>query len=127
QIVASMEQQVQAGALAPSGLLPVRISAIRQRLDRADAERLSTESQARVAEGLGVTSAALQQIAFSLDSIKRPESAVDLTSAQIKRAALESRADILQALAEYAATQSALQLQIAKQYPDVHLQPGYQF
>jgi outer membrane protein TolC len=41
--------------------------------------------------------------------------------------ALQSRADILVALAEYAASQSALQLEIAKQYPDVHLGPGYQF
>jgi outer membrane protein TolC len=30
-------------------------------------------------------------------------------------------------LAEYAASQSALQLEIAKQYPDVHLSPGYQW
>jgi outer membrane protein TolC len=30
-------------------------------------------------------------------------------------------------LAEYAASESALQLEIAKQYPDVHIQPGYQY
>jgi cobalt-zinc-cadmium efflux system outer membrane protein len=38
-----------------------------------------------------------------------------------------SRGDILGGLAEYAASQSALQLEIAKQYPDVHLSPGYEF
>jgi outer membrane protein TolC len=43
------------------------------------------------------------------------------------RQALVSRADILGALAEYAATQSALQLEIAKQYPDLHLNPGYEY
>ena len=37
------------------------------------------------------------------------------------------RADVLAALADYAAAQSALQLEIARQYPDVHLSPGYQF
>jgi outer membrane protein TolC len=41
--------------------------------------------------------------------------------------ALQSRPDILGALAEYAASEAALQLEIAKQYPDVHLQPGYQY
>jgi outer membrane protein TolC len=40
---------------------------------------------------------------------------------------LQRRADILAGLAEYAASQSALQLEIAKQYPDLHLGPGYQF
>ena len=30
------------------------------------------------------------------------------------------------ALADYAASQSALQLEIAKQYPDLHLGPGYE-
>jgi outer membrane protein TolC len=50
-----------------------------------------------------------------------------LTSVQIRRVALQSRSDILGALAEYAASQSALQLEIAKQYPDVHLAPGYEF
>jgi outer membrane protein TolC len=39
--------------------------------------------------------------------------------------ALLGRSDILSALADYAATQAALQLAVAKQYPDVHLTPGY--
>jgi len=38
-----------------------------------------------------------------------------------------SRTDILGALAEYAAAEATLRLEIAKQYPDLHLNPGYQF
>jgi cobalt-zinc-cadmium efflux system outer membrane protein len=38
-----------------------------------------------------------------------------------------NRPDILGALAEYNASQAALQLEIAKQYPDVHFNPGYEF
>jgi outer membrane protein, heavy metal efflux system len=37
-----------------------------------------------------------------------------------------NRADVRGALADYAASQSALQLEIAKQYPDLHLGPGYE-
>ena len=33
---------------------------------------------------------------------------------------------MLSALAEYAASESALQVQIARQYPDIHLRPGYE-
>jgi outer membrane protein TolC len=40
---------------------------------------------------------------------------------------LQGRSDIQSALAEYAAAEADLQLQIAKQYPDVHLSPGYQY
>jgi len=36
-----------------------------------------------------------------------------------------NRADVRGALAEYAASQAALQLEIANQYPDIHLGPGY--
>jgi outer membrane protein TolC len=55
------------------------------------------------------------------------ETITHLASGEVRREALQSRPDILGALAEYAASQSALQLEIAKQYPDVHLQPGYQY
>ena len=49
----------------------------------------------------------------------------DLTEPEVRRQALLNRADVRGALAEYAASQSALQLEIANQYPDVHLGPGY--
>src|SRR5262249_18362260 len=51
----------------------------------------------------------------------------DLSTQEVRRQALLNRADLLASLAEYEATQAALQLQIAKQYPDIHLGPGYQY
>jgi outer membrane protein TolC len=51
--------------------------------------------------------------------------ALPLTSAEARRVALRSRADILAALADYAAAEADLRLEIAKQYPDLHLGPGY--
>jgi cobalt-zinc-cadmium efflux system outer membrane protein len=38
-----------------------------------------------------------------------------------------NRADVLAALSEYAASEAALQLEVAKQYPDIHLNPGYEY
>jgi outer membrane protein TolC len=35
--------------------------------------------------------------------------------------------DVQRALAQYAAVDAALRLEIAKQYPDVHLDPGYEY
>jgi len=44
-----------------------------------------------------------------------------------RRQALQGRADVLAALSDYAASESALQLEVAKQYPDVHLNTGYEY
>src|SRR4029079_18800006 len=79
-----------------------------------------------VSEDIGVSIQALNGVKFSFNSDEM-ESFADLSSQNFRTAALQNRADILSGLAEYAAAQSALQLEIAKQYPDVHLQPGYQF
>lgn len=43
----------------------------------------------------------------------------------IQRAGLLHRADVRRALAEYAVAELMLQLEIASQYPDIHLSPGY--
>jgi len=46
-------------------------------------------------------------------------------SPEARRQALMNRSDVRSALADFAASQSALQLAIAGQYPDIHLGPGY--
>ncbi len=45
----------------------------------------------------------------------------------LRREALLARSDVLASLAEYGASQSALQLEIARQYPDVRIGPGYEY
>ena len=50
----------------------------------------------------------------------------DVPAGEVRRHAVLNRSDILAALSEYAASQSALQLEIAKQYPDIRLGPNYQ-
>jgi outer membrane protein TolC len=77
------------------------------------------------ADALGIPVGALKGINLVFDVLERPPAATSLPSQQVQRQALLNRPDILSALAEYAASQSDLQLEIAKQYPDVHLGPGY--
>ena len=127
QILRLLEQQVQAGAIASSELLPSRLGLIKLHLDMAEAQRSRAEARARVAESLGVPVRALDEVRLSLDSLVNRNAVADLSSAQVRQTALQSRPDILGALAEYTAAQAALQLQIAKQYPDIRLQPGYQY
>lgn len=127
QAVKLLDGQVEAGALARSGTVPFRIALQKLRLDLADAQRQRAEARVRLAEAIGVPADALDAAKLSADDLSAPIAAGDLTSAEMRRAALQGRADILSALAEYAAAQATLQLEIAKQYPDVHLSPGYQY
>jgi outer membrane protein TolC len=126
-IVRRQQQQFEAGAIARPDTLSFRLALEKVRLDLADAQRQRADARAKLAEAVGVPVRALDSIQLSFDLNRGPESVKELTGAEIRRTALTSRADILEALAEYAASQAALQLEIAKQYPDIHLQPGYEF
>jgi outer membrane protein TolC len=79
------------------------------------------------AEGLGdgSTESAESHRQAALDDAT-PE-IINPQSVEARRRALHSRADILAALADYAASQSTLQLEIAKQCPDIRLGPGYEY
>ena len=127
RLVERTEQQREAGAISDSEALPLRLALSKARVDLADAQRSEAEARARLAEAIGVSLHALDQVSFDLDLRRQPISAAELSSAEARRAALQNRADILGALEEYNASQSALQLEIAKQYPDIHIQPGYEY
>jgi outer membrane protein, heavy metal efflux system len=127
QIVALLEQRVQAGAAARSELTPPRVALAKASADYADAARQAAEERVHIAEALGLSVKAIDQAQFEFTLAVSEEEGKDLTSASARQSALLGRPDILAALATYASSQSALQLEIAKQYPDIHLGPGYQF
>ena len=82
-------------------------------------------ARVRLAAAVGVPVKAFDKITFDFDAVRRlPHS---LPSAELQRIALLNRPDLLAALAEYEATQAALQLEIAKQVPDLELGPAYQY
>ena len=120
-----LEQQQAAGAISAFELTTARLAADGTRLALRDAERQRAEAQTQLADALGLPAAALEEAPLSFASLSELPGA--LPTADARRQALLNRPDILGALAEYNASQSALQLEIAKQYPDVHLNPGYEF
>ena len=120
-----LENQYQAGAISAFEVTQARIGADSTRLGLRDAERQAAAARAQLAEAIGVPVRALDSVLLSFASLN--DLPRDIPASAARQQALLSRADILGALAEYAASQSALQLEIAKQYPDVHLSPGYEF
>jgi cobalt-zinc-cadmium efflux system outer membrane protein len=91
----------------------------------ADGTSQALNARAHVSAALGVPLSAL-------DGVKLPAvpSAPLLSTEAIaaaRRESLRGRSDILAALAKYQSAHSALELEVAKQIPDFHLGPGYQY
>jgi outer membrane protein TolC len=120
-----LQGQNAAGAISAFELTQAKLAADSARIALRDAERLEAEARVRLAEAIGVSVRAINGIRFAFDGVGQvpQEPAV----AELRERALLGRADILRALAEYAASQSALQLEIARQYPDLTLGPGYEY
>jgi outer membrane protein TolC len=90
-----------------------------------DAQKRQALAQTQLAAAIGVPVSALEDIRLSFQSITKIHPAIP--SSQVRRQALLSRPDVLASLAEYQASQSALQLEIARQYPDINIGPGYSY
>lgn len=126
QWVARLQHRAEAGAIPRTEVTPARIALEKLRLEAAELHRLMGENTVRLAEAIGVPVASLNQ-AKGIGLAWHFPDATTLTADTARRNALTRRADIAAALADYKATQTALQLEIARQYPDVHLGTGYQW
>ncbi|HEX7485447.1 MAG TPA: TolC family protein [Vicinamibacterales bacterium] len=119
-----LELQLSAGAVSPFEVTQARIALDAIRLAQRDAARQQAESRAQLAAALGVTAHSVGDLPISFDEFTKTPS--EVPGPEASREALLNRADVLGALAEYDASQASLQLEIARQYPDIHLGPGYQ-
>ncbi|MCU0916569.1 MAG: TolC family protein [Planctomycetes bacterium] len=128
RVLKLLEGRLSAGAVAATELITARTALIRAQADVVEAQRQAVENRAAVAEALGVPLRALEgrELKSEVADVSTSVGS-DLVSAEMRRRALHERADIRAALADYAASQSALQLEIARQYPDIHLGPGYEY
>ena len=121
--VAVLEDRLRAGQSSFFEVQLVRVAAAQTALQWRDAQKLQHQARVRLADALGLRVTALADVAFSFGSFEPLPARVDAEAVQ--REALLNRADILGALADYEASQAALQLEVARQYPDVNLGPGY--
>lgn len=91
------------------------------------AEGQVAEAKAALAAALGIPVAGLQDAEFAWPDLDTPPSLESLSLAEIQREAVLNRLDVRRSLAQYAAAESDLQLEIAKQYPDINIGPGYTY
>lgn len=124
-LVTMVSARVTAGE-APRTDLSVYLSQqSRDLVDLADGRSKLDSARAKLASAVGIPASALQTTAVSFGSLDHLPSTP--SESKLRRAALLQRSDILAALQDYAAADAALRLEIAKQTPDLHLNPGYTF
>ena len=85
------------------------------------------EAKAALAASIGIPVAGLQGLDFSWTDLDSPPSAESLSPEEIQQDAVLNRLDVRRSLAQYAATEADLQLEISKQYPDLQIGPGYTY
>lgn len=120
-----MEAQREAGGVSPFEVVQSRVALNQTRFALQDAEHAEISARIRLAEAIGIPTGALAGAKLRFDEFRNTPAKVP--GEQVRRQALTNRSDILAALAEYAGTQSALRLEIAKQYPDLRLSPGFEY
>ncbi len=124
-VVRLLEGQRAAGSVSDYEVTQARVILETTQLARQDAAGQLGQARAALAGALGVPLHALDGVKLAFGPLDRfPQ---ELTRPGVRHQALFNRADVRGALADYAASQAALQLEIANQYPDIHLGPGYAY
>ena len=123
QNVKLLRQRAEEGEISHVDLTTAEIALHQSQISLSDALSARADARSHLAQALG-----LPEIALDGKNLLPDDSTPDmvrLTSTDARNIALRSRADVLGALADYAAAEDDLRLQIAKQYPDLHVGPGY--
>ena len=122
-----LEQIFSAGEIPRVDVDLARIELSRTQLAISTTEGQVAESKAALAAAVGIPVAGLREAQFSWPAMDTPPSAESFSREEVQRNAVLNRLDVRRSLAQYAAAEAGLQLEIAKQYPDINIGPGYTY
>jgi len=122
-----LEQRFSVGEIPRPELDLARIELSKTHLAINTAEGQLAEAKTALASAIGIPVAGLQGFDFSWSDLDSPPSAESLSPGQIQRDAVLNRLNVRRSLAQYAAAEADLQLEISKQYPDLQIGPGYTY
>lgn len=123
----SLEIRLHAGEIALPETTTAQIDLTNLRQTLRTAEGQAAVDHAALAAAIGIPESAVAGKNITWPRAETPPSPTELPSTQVRDAAVVNRLDVQRALAEYQAAQSRLQLEYARQYPDIDLGPGYGF
>ena len=113
------------GAVSAAALNVQRMTDTQAALSLTAAERQENLAAAGLATAVGVPVAAIETARIDLSEMDRLAPVTDLDG--LRLSALTQRPEVLDALARYEAAEASLRLEVARQYPDLSIGPGYQY
>jgi len=122
-----LEQRFSVGEIPRPEVDLARIELSKAHLAINSVEGQLAEAKAALAASIGIPVAGLRGIDFLWTDLDSPPSAESLSPEEIQRVAVLNRMDVRHSLAQYAAAEGDLQLEISKQYPDLQIGPGYTY
>jgi outer membrane protein TolC len=125
QLTNILQQRMQAGESSRFELTVARTQSLNATLAVLAAQTRLADARQAVASALGLPAAALERTTLAWPQFDEPPA--NISTGALQSAALLGRVDVARALAQYAAAEAALRLETARQYPDIHLDPGYEF
>jgi len=125
--VSILEQSLLAGEITRLDVDLARIEASKTQVASRAAEGQTAETKAALSAAVGVPVTGLEGADFSWPDLETPPAPESLSTDQIRRDAVVNRLDIRRSLAQYAAAEAALRSEIAKQYPNLSIGPGYTY
>jgi cobalt-zinc-cadmium efflux system outer membrane protein len=120
-----VQERVNAGAASAPELNFALANLAAARLKTAQAQSRVPDTLNTLAAGLGIPVEGLHGMTLAWPELEHPPGEASLTQARVQKLALLNRIDLRRMLAEYAAADEALKLEIARQYPDITLGGGY--
>jgi len=122
-----LEQRFSVGEIPRPEVDLARIELSKAHLAINSVEGQLAEAKAALAASIGIPVAGLRGIDFLWTDLDSPPSAESFSPEEIQRVAVLNRMDVRHSLAQYAAAEGDLQLEISKQYPDLQIGPGYTY
>ena len=126
-VLGLLQRREELGQVAAFELSNSRLELQRLQLASTSQQTRIDTARGQLAAAIGVPAAELAAVELDLPDIDKLPAKAALPAGDIQGLALKQRYDIRHALAEYAAQEAALRLEIEKQYPDITLSPGFVF
>lgn len=127
EIVEMLDKRLAAGAASRPELDVFRVDRITAQGALQAVEGEVAQTRVTLANTVGVPARTFDGVAIDDPSFAVPLPERELALKQVVREGLVHRADVRRTLAEYAAADAALRLEVARQYPDIRLTPSYVF
>lgn len=127
-LVGLLEQRFAVGEASSVDVMLARVARDQITFSLRNLEQTEATAHVQLATALGVPVRALDGVNLGFGALDHPPPIpAHPDTGKLRREALTKRTDVQASLQDYEAAQSSLQLQIANQYPNITLGPGYNY